>query len=88
MFNQEIIAEYQTLVSFMEANEAEMKSSNNQMNIWTNPNKLYGYMNEVIRYPYKLFDITCYRSERLMDFEPLVDRTRYRIEIDLLTVIQ
>ncbi len=87
MFNQEIIAEYQTLVSFMEANEAEMKVSASTMNIWTNPNKLYGYMNEVIRYPYKLFDITCYRSERLMDFEPLVDKSRYTIQVDLLTVL-
>ena len=88
MFDAEILDEYRLLVELMEQNEAEMKQASYQKNMWTNPNKLYGYMNEIIRYPYPLFNITAYRSERLLDFEPLVDQTRYSIEVDLLTVIQ
>lgn len=88
MFDTEILAEYRLLVELMEQNEAEMKQASYQKNMWTNPNKLYGYMNEIIRYSYPLFNITAYRSERLLDFEPLVDQTRYSIEVDLLTVIQ
>jgi len=88
MFDAEIVAEYRLLVELMEQNEAEMKQASFQKNMWTNPNKLYGYMNEIIRYPYPLFTINSYRSERLLDFEPLVDQTRYSIEVDLLTIIQ